>query len=95
MSYKLVVDCDVCGREFKVEAEKRSRRRGPDAWEAKDDSSVTFDFNLMTDKQKEQVDGNMYGAELYFDTVCKPCRTALKMVVSERIDTLRKDARRK
>jgi hypothetical protein len=42
----------------------------------------------MTEKEKEQVDGNMYGAELYFDTVCKPCReslySAVRAVISDR-----------
>jgi hypothetical protein len=88
MAYKLIVECEVCGQDYKVAARRSRSRRRADEWIEDGDTSVTFNFNLMTEKEKEQVDGNMYGAELYFDTVCKPCReslySAVRAVISDR-----------
>jgi hypothetical protein len=89
MGYKLVVECEVCGKEFKVKARKNRREYG---WGSDQDTYVSCCFSLMTEEQRLKVEGNLDDSELYFETVCDPCRTVIRDSVKGAISKLSEGA---
>jgi len=85
MGYKVVVECEACGKDFRVKSIQGRRSRD---WYQNEDTHVSFCFNLMTEDQRQKVDGNYADAEIYMETVCEPCRKAIRDAVKAVIKKL-------
>jgi hypothetical protein len=91
MGYKVVVECEACGKDFRIKARpsRRHNEHVPD-----EDVYVSLCFNLMTEKQRLAVDGNLVDSEIYLETVCEPCRKALREAAKTAIKRLKSMQRR-